>query len=255
MNSIIHKETQMTIALRQTRDKLYHNANAFMYLIILQLLGYFLANNVGMSGSGTEYFSYTVRIASSVPLIFFTIIWMLLQGLHLAGEKSREYYLVSNNFTAYFSDIAVLEIFAVTGGVTLLLSESFLQVMVSVLYENVTLQASFSEVGFINYVSLFVTATLYLLMFGAAAYTVGILRARFKGRFFLGIFLLIALLIFGSVLAARLLGPAFGSTIESAVNFYLHETRGMIWFLKMAVTIGALYGISYLGIRNLEVNA
>ncbi|MEN1760311.1 hypothetical protein [Anoxynatronum sibiricum] len=255
MNSIIHKETQMTIALRQTRDKLYHNANAFIYLIILQLLGYFLANNVGMSGSGTEYFRYTVRIASSVPLIFFTIIWMLLQGLHLAGEKSREYYLVSNNFTAYFSDIAVLEIFAVTGGVTLLLAESFLQVMVAVLYENVTLQTSFSEVGFINYVILFVTATLYLLMFGAAAYTVGILRARFKGRFFLGFFLLIALLIIGSVLAARLLGPSFGATLESAVNFYLRETRGGIWFLKMAVTIGALYGISYLGIRNLEVNA
>lgn len=254
MNSIIHHETEMTIARRQITDKLYHQVNAFVYLVILQMLGYLLAANGMMSGSGSEHFSYTVHTISSVPLFFFTILWMILQGLHLAGEKSREYYLVSNHFVAYFSDIAVLEIYGVVAGVTLLLAESFLQILASLFYDPVILEPSFLQVGVGNQFILFLTGTLYFLMFGAGAYTVGILRARFKFRFFMGVVLAVLLIIIASMVRTRLVGAPYIIHLDQLAAFYYQETRWAIWLMKMVVTIGLFYGISYLGMRNLEVN-
>lgn len=58
MNSIIHKETQMTIALRQTKDKLYHHANGFIYLMIFQMIGYLISFQTMSGGFGTEYFHF-----------------------------------------------------------------------------------------------------------------------------------------------------------------------------------------------------
>lgn len=254
MNSTIHKETQMTIALHQTRDKLYHHANGFMYLIILQMIGYLISFQAMSGGFGTSYFHFSLRGINPLPLHFLTILWIVMQGWHFAGNKSQEYYLVSNNFTAYFSDIAVLEIYALVGGFTILLSGSVLQLLAVLFFDSPIMHPAFFQVGFLQQASLFISASLYLLIFGAGAYTVGILRTRYESRFFLGVFLAVVLLIGVSVVAARVRGYAYTLDLVNVAGFYVEDARFGIWLVKVVATIAALYGISWLGIRNLEVN-
>ncbi len=254
MNSIIHKETQMTIALRQTRDKLYHHANGLMYLIILQMIGYLISFQAMSGGFGTSYFHFTLRGINPLPLHFLTLLWIVMQGWHFAGNKSQEYYLVSNNFTAYFSDIAVLEIYALVGGFTILLAGPVLQLLAVLFFDNPVMHPAFSQVGFLQQASLFISASFYLLIFGAGAYTVGILRTRYESRFFLGVFLTIALLIGVSLVGARLRGAAYVVNLVEVAGFYTGEARFGIWLGKVVATIAVFYGVSWLGIRNLEVN-
>ncbi len=254
MNSTIHNESQMEIALKQTKDKLINNSGAFLYLILMQMVGYFFAFNAGMSGGGTDEVFVSVRSISAIPLHVLTIAWILVMALNLAGEKSREYYLVSNNFTAYFSDIALIEIYSVIGGLTLVFAGPFLQVLGSLFFDNVHLHSDFGDVGIGNQLILFLISTVYLLMFGAAAYAFGILRTRFNLRFILGTIGTIAVLIAGSIIALRIGGPQLNFDPESLVGFYLFEHRPVIWLGKVVLTVAGLYGISYLGIRNLEVN-
>ena len=254
MNSTIHNAGSMEIALKQTRDKFINNTNAFLYLILMQLIGYFFSFNAGMNGSGSNELFIALRTINPLPLHILTILWILVMGLNLAGEKSREYYMVSNNFTAYFSDIALIEIFSVIGGLTLMFAGPFLQVLGSIFFENVQLDSAFADVGLLNHLVLFLTSTLYLLIFGTLAYAFGIFRMRFKARFILGSIGTVVLLILASIFAARIGTPTLSFDPESLIGFYYYEQRPLMWLLKVIFTVAGLYGISYLGIRNLEVN-
>lgn len=254
MNSIIHKQRQVAIALEQIKDKFYHNVNAFMHLILLQMLGYFFAFNYSMSSGGGEFFNFTFKNMSPNALYVMTIFWMIIQGFTLAHEKSRQYYAVSNNFTAYFSDIALLEIYAVIAGLLTMFSGSLLQVLSSLFFDTVTLHSSYASLGIMNYLSLFLTGTLYFLIFGSAAYLVGILRVRFRAFFVLGTFVAMTLLLLGAILGVRFFGSAFSFSINTLFAFYLYETSFIMWLIKVVVTIAVLYLLSYAGIKNLEVN-
>ena len=254
MNSTIHNAGKMDIALKQTKDKFINNTNAFLYLILMQLIGYFFSFNTGMSGSGSNELFIALRSINPIPLHVLTILWILVMGLNLAGEKSREYYLVSNNFTAYFSDIALIELYAVIGGLTLTFGGPFLQVLGSIFFENVHLDQALLEIGFLNHLVLFITSTMYLLIFGSLSYAFGIFRVRFKARFILGSIGTVVLLIAGSVLAVRLNLPTMNFDPLTVIGFYLNEQQPLIWLMKVILTVAVLYGISYLGIRNLEVN-
>ena len=254
MNSTIHNAGKMDIALKQTKDKFINNSNAFLYLILMQLIGYFFSFNTGMSGSGSNELFIALRSINPIPLHVLTILWILVMALNLAGEKSREYYLVSNNFTAYFSDIALIEIYSVIGGLTLMFAGPFLQVLGSIFFENVHMDSAFAHVGLVNHLVLFLTSTLYLLIFGSLAYTLGIFRVRFKGWFIIGSIGAVVLLIAGSVLAVRLNIPTINVDPLTVIRFYLYEKQPLIWLIKVILTVASLYGISYIGIRNLEVN-
>lgn len=255
MNSMIHKDSKFSIAFEQTKDKLYHHSNAFMYLLILHLIGYFFAGNSGISGgSGGDFFQLSYRSFSTTPLYVMTIFWMIFQGSSLAEEKSRQYYMVSNNFTAYFSDIAVLEIFALIGGVLTLFSGFLIQVYGTLFIENFVLHSVYGSLGVLHYLTLFITGTLYFLIFGTAAYFVGILRIRYRSRFILVAFVAAILLIVGGILAVRVFGASALFNIESLFRFYLDERNFFIWLIKVLFTIAGLYTVSYFGIKNMEVN-
>jgi len=245
---------QVGIAIEQMKDKFYHNANAFMHLILLQMLGYLFAFNYSMSSGGSELLHFTFKNISPNPLHVMTLIWMIIQGLALAHEKSRQYYLVSNNFTAYFSDIALLEVYAVIGGLLTIFSDSLLQVFGTLFFDSLTLHSSYASLEVMNYLSLFLTGTLYFLIFGSAAYLVGILRVRFRSFFVLGTLVAMILLILGAFLGVQIFGSAFTFSLNSLITFYLYETNFFIWLIKVVLTIAVLYMLSYAGIKNLEVN-
>lgn len=148
----------------------------------------------------------------------------------------------------------MLEIYALVGGFTILFSGPFLQVLAVLLFDSPIMHPAFAEAGWIQQVSLFISASFYLLIFGTVAYTVGILRTRYESRFFLGVILTVALLIGASGVAARVRGLPYTLDLVRVAGFYINETQFIVWLLKVAVTIVAFYGISWLGIRNLEVN-
>jgi len=255
MNSIIHKESPMTIAFKQIKDKLYHNTNSFVYLIILHLIGYFFSFSTGMGfGSSGNSFEFIYRNFTPTTLYVLTILWMIMQGFTLAEEKSRQYYMVSNNFTAYFSDIAVLEIYALIGGTLTLFSGFLLQVFGTIFMENFVLHSLYGSMGTLNYLTLFLTGTLYFLIFGTAAYLVGILRVRYQTRFALGALAAAVVIILLSILSASILQRPIFIDVASLFRFYLEETRFFIWLIKVLLTIAALYGLSYVSIKNMEVN-
>ncbi len=255
MNSMIHKESQMTIALKQTKDKLYHNSNSFIYLIILHLIGYFFSASTGRSiGSSGDSYEFVYRSFTTTTLYVSTSLWMIMQGYILAKEKNRQYYMVSNNFTAYFSDIAILEIYALVGGILTLFSGFLIQVFGTLFIENFALHALYNSIGILNYLTLFLTGTLYFLIFGTAAYLVGILRTRYKSRFALGVLAAVAVTVLLSVLSSYILQSSIFLDVTSLFRFYLEETVFFTWLIKVLLTIAALYGLSYLGIKTMEVN-
>lgn len=254
MNSIIHKDTQLSIAYEQFKDKLYHNSFAFFQLIALQTLGYLFSFSSSMTIMGREDFMLNIRHINSIPLFVMSVIWIVVQAFGFSGEKRREYYMVSNNFTAYFSDIAVLEIYAVIIGITMVFSGSMLQIMGVLSLGGANLGTSYNSMTLLYYLSLFITTTIYALLFGAGAYFLGILRIRYQSFFVLASIGLILLVIAWSILGVRFIGPGFSFSFVEILRFYSQETRIILWLIKVIVTIGGLYGLSWLGIKNLEVN-
>ncbi len=255
MNSMIRKESQLSIALIQTKDKLYHNINAFLFLMILHLIGYLISSSSGMGYlTGGDYFDMSYRNFSVAPLYVMTIFWMILQGFSFGEEKSRQYYMVSNNFTAYFSDIAVLEIYALTAGLLTLFSGFLIQVFGSLFVGNFMLHSLYASIGISNYLTLWFTGTLYFLIFGTVGYLVGILRSRYRSRFFLGLLLTAVVWILGSILVSYSIQGPVSLDISTVFRFYLNESRFFIWLAKVLLTIAALYGLSYLAVKNMEVN-
>ena len=244
MNSTIHKETQTTIALRQTKDKLFQNAHVFISLMIFQVIGYLISLQAISPGFETEYFRFFLQGLNPFLIYFFTILWIVIQGWSFAGNIGHQEYPGSNNFTTYFSDIAVLEIYALIGALTIFLSVPFLQV----------LAVFFDHSPIMHPDRLFISAFFYLLICGAGAYTVGIFRTRYESRFFLGVLLTVALVTRASVVAAQMRGLDDPLGLEMVAGFYLNEVRFIVWLLKVVVTVAAFYGISWLGIRNMEVN-
>ncbi len=254
MNTIIHDESKMTVAYRQFKDKLYHNAFSFTQLIALQALGYLFSFNASTTASGSDYYYVYIQNINPIPLFTMTLIWMIIQGFSLSGEKKREYYLVSNNFTAYFSDIAVLEVYAVVIGITMIFSGPMLQMLANLSLGTFQPGAAYEAMTFLNYLSLFVTTTFYALLIGAGAYFLGILRVRYQSFFVFGSIGVVVLLILWSVLGIRFIGPGISIGFEELSNFYLQESNILIWLVKIIGSIATFYFLSWIGIRNLEVN-
>ncbi len=254
MNSTINKETQTTIALCQSKDKLFHHAHVFISLIIFQVIGYLISFQAVSRGFESEHFHFYLRGLNPFFIYFFTILWIVMQGWSFAGNISHQEYPGSNNFTTYFSDIAVLEIYALVGALTILLSVPFLQVLAVIFCPGPIMHPAFTEMGWMEQVRLFISAFFYLLICGAGVYTVGIFRTRYESRFFLGVLLTITLLTGTGVVAALMRG--FDSPLDLAMvsGFYLNEVRFIVWLIKVVVTVAALYGVSWLGIRNMELN-
>ncbi|NBG87060.1 hypothetical protein [Isachenkonia alkalipeptolytica] len=254
MNSIIHKDSQMSVAFEQFKDKLYHNSFAFFQLIALQALGYLFSFSSSMTGIGDQHFMLSIRHISPIPLFIMSVLWIVIQAFGFSGEKRREYYMVSNNFTAYFSDIAVLEIYAVIIGITMVFSGPMLQLLGGLALGNASLGTTYDSMTVLHYLSLFITTTFYSLLFGAAAYFLGILRIRYQSFFVISSIGFILLLIVGSLLGVRFIGPDFNIGIAGVIQFYAQESRIILWLIKIIGSIGALYGLIWLGIKNLEVN-
>lgn len=254
MNSIIHNESKMTVAYGQFKDKLYHNAFSFTQLLALQALGYLFSFNANTSGSGSDFYYLYIQNINPIPLFTMTLLWIIIQAFSLSGEKKRDYYMVSNNFTAYFSDIAVLEVYALIIGITMVFSGHMLQLLANLSLGPFKPAAAYEAMTFIHYLSLFITTTFYALLIGAGAYFLGILRVRYKSFFVIGSIGIIILLIAWSVLGIRFIGPGFSIGFEELSSFYFQETNFLIWLIKIIGSIGTLYYLSWLGIRNLEVS-
>lgn len=253
MDTTIHKKSKMSVAYRQFKDKLYHNAFSFMQLLALQVLGYLFSFSANTIGSGNDFYYLFIRNINPIPLFTLTLIWILIQAFSLSGNKKREYYMVSNNFTAYFSDIAVLEVYALIAGITMVFSGPMLQLLANLSLGPFTPSAAYEAMSFIHYLSLFITTTFYALLIGAGAYFLGILRIRYQSFFVIGGIVIIILLIAWSVLGVRFMGPGFSIGSEELMSFYYQEGNVPVWLLKVLGSIGVLYYLSWLGIRNLEV--
>ena len=254
MNSIIHKDSQMSVAFEQFKDKLYHNSFAFFQLIALQALGYLFSFSSSMTGIGDQHFMLSIRHISPIPLFIMSVIWIVVQAFGFSGEKRREYYMVSNNFTAYFSDIAVLEIYAVIIGITMVFSGPMLQLLAGLSSGYPNLGTTYDSMTALHYLSLFITTTFYALLFGAGAYFLGILRSRYQSFLVIGSIAFILLMITWSLLGIRFIGPGFNIGTAGVIQFYVQETSIMLWLIKIIGSLGALYGLSWLAIKNLEVN-
>lgn len=254
MNSTIHKDSQMSVAYKQFKDKLYHNSFAFFQLIALQTLGYLFSLSSGMTGIGDRYLMLSIRHINPIPIFIMSILWIIIQAFNFSGEKRQEYYMVSNNFTAYFSDIAVLEVYSVLIGVTMVFSGPMLQLLGSVSLGGGNISVAYESMTVFHYLSLFITSTLYSLLFGSAAYFIGILRVRYQSFFVIGSIAIILLLIAWSLLAIRFFGVQYTISVESILGFYVQESSVALWLLKTIGSIAGLYGLTWLGIKNLEVN-
>ncbi|SFH98320.1 hypothetical protein SAMN05192551_1054 [Tindallia magadiensis] len=256
MTSMIHNIGSGQMTYLHLKDKLYHYGNAFTHLMILQLLGYFFSVNSRTSGSmgmGSSVSFYMGHI-TLVPIYLFTMIWLVVQGLKLAEEKNHEYYMVSTNKVAFYSDILLIGIYGVVGSVTLLFSGFLIQAFAMLYYEHVYLHDSFQRIGVFQHGSYMISTLLYLNIAGGMAYLLGSLKSRFKRQFFLGVVVSILLLFSIGWVLTLYRGVGYVINIQEIVQFYTQEYRVMVWLIKSIGTLGIVYGASYLTLRNREVS-
>ncbi|SDY72650.1 hypothetical protein [Tindallia californiensis] len=256
MTSMTHNYGLVSMIYLHLKDKLYHYANAFAHLMTLQLLGYFFSMNSKTSGSmgmGSSVSFYVGHITLA-PIYIFTMIWLVMQGLKLAEEKNHEYYMVSTNKVAFCSDILLMGIYGVVGSVTLFFSGFLIQAFAMLYYEHVYLHESFQQVGAFQYIGYIISTILYLNIAGAIAYLLGSLKSRFKGLFYLGIIVSMLLLFGVGWMLTLYRGTGYVINLQEIVRFYTQEYRVMVWLMKSVVTLGIVYGTTYLTLRNREVS-
>lgn len=234
----------MTIALRQTKFKLFRHGHGFILLFMFQVIGYLITFQAAFGGFETEYLHFYLRGLNPFLVYVVTYLWIVCQGWSFAGKIKQQEYPESNNFTTYFSDIAVLEIDSLVGAFTLLLSAPLLQILAGLTNTSPSMHPA----------RLFFSFFFYLLIGGAGAYTLGIFRTRYASQFFLAV-LIITFLTGAGVVAGQMgrLDPFLH--LAMIAGFYVNEARLIVWLLKVVVTVAALYGISWLGIRNMELKA
>lgn len=242
MNSTTNEESQTTIALRQTKFKLFRHSHGFILLMMFQVIGYLISFQAASGGFETEYVQFFLRGLNPFLVYVSTFLWIVFQGWSFAGKIKQQEYPESNNFTTYFSDIAVLEIYSLVGAFTLLLTVPVLQALGGINSPSPVMHPP----------RLFISAFFYLLIGGAGAYTLGIFRTRYASQFFL-VVLIITLLTGVGVVAAPMgiLDPPLH--LAMVASFYVNEARLIVWLLKVVITVAALYGISWLGIGNMEL--
>ncbi|OIK16552.1 hypothetical protein BIV60_04400 [Bacillus sp. MUM 116] len=226
--------------------KLKAYQQAFISLVIVQGIAIlFSIGGVGMMGSGSQSINISVKYYSADIVVVFTLLWGFITAINLTTKAYRydDFAFVTNRISSNLSNILFLLTGSVIGGVTAMLSASLLKIiMVYVL--NYQFVAPLSTMGVpVEFMLGILTTCLYLFLFCALGYFVGMLVQIHK--------------LFIVILPAVLLGGAFGKEklFIKLLGILFTESSLSIFIVKIIVAIALLFYSSVILSNRMEVRS
>lgn len=236
------------IVKKQFRFKLKSYRGVFTSLMILQIIGLlFSLGGEGGGGGGSETISYDVNYYSGNFLLAFVMIWAFISAIIVTTQAYRydDYSFVANRLSSHISNILFLLYASVIGGITFVLASQSLKL--AFLFQKDRELIESQPMTIQQLAEGFAGTILYLFLFTALGYLVGILVQRSK------IFIVILpALLFGSLFLNVFLASESTYVIDIG-QIFVREASFLLFFVKVLLTSALAYGIAAWISNSLEV--
>jgi hypothetical protein len=236
------------VVKKQLRFKIKSYRGMFTSLMLLQIIGLlFSIGGEGGGGGGSETFSYNMNYYSGNILLAFMMIWAFISAIVVTTQAYRfdDYSFVANRLSSHLSNILFLGWASIIGGVTFLLASQSLKL--AILFQKGR-EVIESQPMTLPQMAAGLTATiLYLFLFTALGYLVGMLVQRNKA-----FIVILPALLFGSLFLNVFLASESTLVIDIG-QIFVRETSFLLFLLKVLLTSAVAYGVSVLISNSLEV--
>ncbi|MBS4205691.1 hypothetical protein [Lederbergia citrea] len=233
------------VVKKQFSFKLKAYLGVFSSLMFMQILAIFFSLLGTMSTyHGSSIVSVNFSYFSADTVIVFTMLWGFMSAILITTKATRydDFAFVANRVSNNVSNTLFLVAASAIGGITSMLS-SYLIKLIVYFIKDIQYGANMTPkellIGF-------AAASLYVLLFSALGYLVGIFIQMSK----VFVILLPALLVGSFVVSA--VGDN-GDWLLAIFNFFVAESSLLIFFIKNIVLSGLLFSFSTVLSNRLEV--
>jgi hypothetical protein len=236
------------IVKKQFRFKLKSFRGMFTSLMLLQVMAIlFSLGGDGGGGGGSDTFSYDMKNYSGNIIMAFMMIWAFISAIVVTTQAYRydDYTFVANRLSSHLANILFLGWASVIGGITFVLASQSLKLSVFFLRDREFIESQ--PLTVLQMAEGAAATILYLFLFTAIGYLVGMLIQRNK----IFIIILPGLLI-GSLFLNVLLGSESTLVIDIG-QFFMRETSFLLFALKVLLAAALAYAISAWISNSLEV--
>ncbi|MBM6617414.1 hypothetical protein [Bacillus suaedaesalsae] len=243
--------TEVSIAdsvKRQYKFKLKSYIGAFTTLIAVQVVA-MLFSSTGTGGYGTSSESYSINVSyySANLIIAFTMLWSFITSVLITTKAYRyeDFMFVTNRLTSSLSNVLFLLTASIVGGISAMFAGYLQKIYLFYISEGANLISATTPLT--ELVIGLVAASLYMLLFSALGYFVGMLTQLHK------LFIVIIPTVFlGSLfLSARHNGEV--NFITKVIELFIQETSLLLFAVKVLTVAAALFYGSLVICNRLEV--
>lgn len=236
------------VVKKQFRFKLKSYRGMFTSLMILQVMAFlFSLGAESGGGGGSDTFSYDMKFYSGNIIIAFMMIWAFISAIVITTQAYRfdDYTFVANRLSSHLANILFLGLASVIGGVTFMLASQSLKLAVFFLKGREFVASQ--PLTVLQMAEGLAASILYLFLFTAIGYLVGMLVQRSK------VFMIIIPgLLFGSLFLNVFLASQSTFVIDIA-QIFVRETSFLLFTLKVLLASSLAYGIAAWISNSLEV--
>lgn len=244
------KPTLASVVKKQFRYKVKAYIDSFISLIFIQLLALFFSfNGTGMMGTGNGTIHISIRYFNADIVIAFTLVWAFITAIIVTTKAYRndDYLFVANGLSSHLANVLFLLAASLYAGVTAMTSSSLLKVLILLFSSNEIYSSSVNDLASIGELLIGIVATtLYVFLFCAIGYFIGMLVQTF--RLFI---IIIPVLIFGDIFFhARM------DEMSVTISFFeqiFTEPSFFLFLIKVLVVTVGLFFLSFPISNRLEV--
>lgn len=220
--------------------------NAFMgtivSLIFVQLVGLLLSmNGTGMRGTSINNISINITMVSSDIVVIFVILWAFVVGNMMTTKANDDLSFVASRLSSNLANIIVLCLMSLFAGITIVLSNYLLRIIVLLGDYNYMKSPGISD-NPLNSVSSMAVMMVLILLVSAVGYLRGILVQYNKIFIYLFPVLIIAMLV-----------TKFGQSILQYI--FIESTSLFVLMVKLICLSIILFAFSIISSNRLEVRS
>ncbi|WP_158651467.1 hypothetical protein [Mesobacillus jeotgali] len=248
MMMYLTKVSLWDVVKKQFRFKMKSYRGMFTSLMMLQIIGIlFSLGGEGGGGGGSETFSYDMNYYSGNIILAFMMIWAFISAIVVTTQAYRfdDYSFVANRLSSHLSNIMFLGWASVIGGVTFVLASQSLKL--AILFQKDREFIESQPITMLQMAEGLAATILYLFLFTALGYLVGMLVQRNKA-----FIIILPALLFGSLFLNVFLASESTLVIDIG-QIFVRETSFLLFMLKVLLTSALAYAISVWVSNSLEV--
>ena len=241
----LNEASLFDVVRKQIRFKMKSYTGIYHSLIILQILGLFVAS-MGEGSMSEPGFGRSISVQSfgSGPVVAVTALWLFINTLLLTTRAYREddFTFVSTRWSRQLANFSFIAILATLGTATAFMGTNALKV---ILFWTIGELIMLNNLSFPSIVESLVVLFAYLVLIAAVAYTIGSIVQRRK---WLGIGISLLFILFGTV------SIGYDTTsINVLIYFFMIEPNFLVLILKLVSAISLLFLVSWMASDNQEV--